>query len=142
MHAPAVIRRSGGSSRAFRVQINPLEAVRCYFCRCVNWLTFIYPVVSGYLAPGLGLIWLIWARLVFFGLYGRCRKAQFGVSRRRRRGTGIASSVDCRRLSIRELATTAEFEFCGAIAPTGDSRAYRSYHALRELQLGVLSAQH
>jgi glutathione S-transferase len=43
--------------RAFRVQMNTLEQVVMFLP--VLWLATIYPVLSGYLAPGLGLIWVI-----------------------------------------------------------------------------------
>jgi glutathione S-transferase len=43
--------------RAFRVQMNTLEQVVLFLP--LLWLATIYPVVSGYLAPGFGLLWLI-----------------------------------------------------------------------------------
>jgi glutathione S-transferase len=43
--------------RAFRVQMNTLEQVVLFLP--LLWLATVYPVVSGYLAPGLGLIWII-----------------------------------------------------------------------------------
>jgi len=43
--------------RAFRVQMNTLEQFVLFLP--LLWLATVYPVVSGYLAPGLGLIWLI-----------------------------------------------------------------------------------
>ena len=43
--------------RAFRVQMNTLEQVVLFLP--VLWLATVYPVVSGYLAPGLGLVWII-----------------------------------------------------------------------------------
>ena len=43
--------------RAFRVQMNTLEQSVLFLP--LLWLATLYPVLSGYLAPGLGLIWLI-----------------------------------------------------------------------------------
>ncbi len=43
--------------RAFRVQTNTLEQVVLFLP--LLWLATVYPVVSGYLAPGLGLVWLM-----------------------------------------------------------------------------------
>jgi glutathione S-transferase len=43
--------------RAVRVQMNTLEQVVLFLP--VLWLATLYPVVSGYLAPGLGLMWLV-----------------------------------------------------------------------------------
>jgi glutathione S-transferase len=43
--------------RAFRVQMNTLEQFVLFLP--VLWLATIYPVLSGYLAPGLGFVWLI-----------------------------------------------------------------------------------
>jgi glutathione S-transferase len=56
VHAPAV---SGPPEfeRAFRVQMNTLEQVVLFLP--VLWLATVYPVVSGYLAPGLGFLWLV-----------------------------------------------------------------------------------
>jgi glutathione S-transferase len=56
VHAPAV---SGPPEfeRAFRVQMNTLEQVVLFLP--VLWLATVYPVVSGYLAPGLGFVWLV-----------------------------------------------------------------------------------
>jgi glutathione S-transferase len=56
VHAPAV----GGPpefERAFRVQMNTLEQVVLFLP--VLWLATVYPVVSGYLAPGFGFVWLV-----------------------------------------------------------------------------------
>ena len=56
VNAPAV---SGPPEfeRAFRVQMNTLEQVVLFLP--VLWLATVYPVVSGYLAPGLGFLWLV-----------------------------------------------------------------------------------
>jgi glutathione S-transferase len=56
IHAPAV---SGAPEfeRAFRVQMNTLEQTVLFLPAL--WLATIYPVLSGYLAPALGLIWLV-----------------------------------------------------------------------------------
>ena len=43
--------------RAVRVQMNTLEQSVLFLP--LLWLAAVYPVVSGYLAPGLGLVWLI-----------------------------------------------------------------------------------
>ena len=43
--------------RAFRVQMNTLEQVVLFLP--LLWLATVYPVLSGYLAPGLGLVWLV-----------------------------------------------------------------------------------
>jgi glutathione S-transferase len=43
--------------RAFRVQMNTLEQFVLFLP--VLWLATVYPVVSGYLAPGLGFVWLV-----------------------------------------------------------------------------------
>jgi glutathione S-transferase len=56
VHAPAMT-GAPEFERAIRVQMNTLEQFVLFLP--VLWLATIYPVVSGYLAPGLGLIWLI-----------------------------------------------------------------------------------
>lgn len=63
--APAV---SGAPEfeRAFRVQMNTLEQFVLFLP--LLWLATVYPVVSGYLAPGLGLLWLV-GRLLFSAGY-------------------------------------------------------------------------
>jgi glutathione S-transferase len=43
--------------RAFRVQMNTLEQFVLFVP--LLWLATVYPVISGYLAPGLGLLWLV-----------------------------------------------------------------------------------
>ena len=44
----------------------------------VLWLATIYPVVSGFLAPGLGLIWLIGRVLYSFGYMADASKRSSG----------------------------------------------------------------
>ena len=43
--------------RAFRVQMNTLEQSVLFLP--LLWLATVYPVLSGYLAPGLGFVWLV-----------------------------------------------------------------------------------
>jgi glutathione S-transferase len=52
--------------RAFHVQMNTLEQFVIFLP--LLWLATVYPVVSGYLAPGLGLVWLV-GRLLFSAGY-------------------------------------------------------------------------
>ena len=52
--------------RAFRVQMNTLEQFVLFLP--LLWLATVYPVVSGYLAPGLGVVWLV-GRLLFSSGY-------------------------------------------------------------------------
>jgi glutathione S-transferase len=56
VHAPAMT-GAPEFERAFRVQMNTLEQMVLFLP--VLWLASVYPVLSGYLAPGLGLIWII-----------------------------------------------------------------------------------
>ena len=56
VHAPAMT-GAPEFERAFRVQMNTLEQMVLFLP--VLWLATVYPVLSGYLAPGLGLIWII-----------------------------------------------------------------------------------
>lgn len=62
--------------RAFRVQMNTLEQVVLFLP--VLWLATIYPVVSGYLAPGLGLMWLIGRVLYASGYMTEAAKRSSG----------------------------------------------------------------
>lgn len=62
--------------RAFRVQMNTLEQSVLFLP--VLWLATIYPVVSGYLAPGLGLIWLIGRILYASGYMAEAAKRSSG----------------------------------------------------------------
>jgi glutathione S-transferase len=43
--------------RAVRVQMNTLEQFVLFLP--LLWLATVYPVVSGYLAPGFGFVWLV-----------------------------------------------------------------------------------
>ena len=62
--------------RAFRVQMNTLEQVVLFLP--VLWLATIYPVLSGYLAPGLGLVWLIGRVLYSLGYMAAAAKRSSG----------------------------------------------------------------
>ena len=62
--------------RAFRVQMNTLEQSVLFLP--VLWLATIYPVVSGYLAPGLGLVWLIGRFLYASGYMAEAAKRSSG----------------------------------------------------------------
>jgi glutathione S-transferase len=61
VHAPAMT-GAPEFERAFRVQMNTLEQSVLFLP--VLWLATLYPMFSGYLAPGLGLVWLI-GRLMY-----------------------------------------------------------------------------
>jgi glutathione S-transferase len=56
VHAPAVT-GAPEFERAFRVQMNTLEQFVLFLP--LLWLATVYPVISGYLAPGLGFVWLV-----------------------------------------------------------------------------------
>jgi glutathione S-transferase len=56
VHAPAVT-GAPEFERAFRVQMNTLEQIVLFLP--LLWLATLYPVLSGYLAPGLGVVWLL-----------------------------------------------------------------------------------
>jgi glutathione S-transferase len=56
VNAPAVT-GAPEFERAFRVQMNTLEQSVLFLP--LLWLATVYPVVSGYLAPGFGFLWLI-----------------------------------------------------------------------------------
>ena len=62
--------------RYLRVQMNTLEQVVLFLP--VLWLATIYPVFSGYLAPGLGLIWIIGRVLYASGYMAEARKRSSG----------------------------------------------------------------
>jgi glutathione S-transferase len=62
--------------RAVRVQMNTLEQVVLFLP--VLWLATIYPVLSGYLAPGLGLIWIIGRILYASGYMAEAAKRSAG----------------------------------------------------------------
>jgi glutathione S-transferase len=73
--APAVI-GAPEFERAFRVQMNTLEQVVLFLP--VLWLATVYPVVSGYLAPGLGLVWIIGRVLYASGYMAEAAKRSSG----------------------------------------------------------------
>jgi glutathione S-transferase len=56
VNAPAVT-GAPEFERAFRVQMNTLEQSVLFLP--VLWLATVYPVVSGYLAPAFGFVWLV-----------------------------------------------------------------------------------
>jgi glutathione S-transferase len=56
VNAPAVT-GAPEFERAFRVQMNTLEQSVLFLP--LLWLATVYPVVSGYLAPGFGFVWLV-----------------------------------------------------------------------------------
>ena len=62
--------------RAFRVQMNTLEQVVLFLP--LLWLATMYPVVSGYLAPGLGLVWLFGRVLYSKGYMAEAAKRSSG----------------------------------------------------------------
>jgi glutathione S-transferase len=65
VHAPAMT-GAPEFERAFRVQMNTLEQSMLFLP--VLWLATLYPVLSGYLAPGLGFVWLV-GRLLYSSGY-------------------------------------------------------------------------
>jgi glutathione S-transferase len=73
--APAVT-GAAEFERAFRVQMNTLEQVVLFLP--VLWLATVYPVVSGYLAPGLGLVWIIGRVLYASGYMAEAAKRSSG----------------------------------------------------------------
>jgi glutathione S-transferase len=75
VHAPAVT-GAPEFERAFRVQMNTLEQSVLFLP--VLWLATVYPVVSGYLAPGLGLIWLAGRILYAVGYMAEAPKRSSG----------------------------------------------------------------
>ncbi len=75
VNAPAVT-GAPEFERAFRVQMNTLEQVVLFLP--VLWLATVYPVVSGYLAPGLGLIWIIGRVLYASGYMAEAAKRSSG----------------------------------------------------------------
>jgi glutathione S-transferase len=62
--------------RAVRVQMNTLEQVVLFLP--LLWLATIYPVLSGYLAPGLGLVWIIGRILYASGYLADAAKRSSG----------------------------------------------------------------
>jgi glutathione S-transferase len=75
VNAPAVT-GAPEFERAFRVQMNTLEQVVLFLP--LLWLATIYPVLSGYLAPGLGLIWIIGRILYSTGYMADAAKRSSG----------------------------------------------------------------
>jgi glutathione S-transferase len=75
VHAPAVT-GAPEFERAFRVQMNTLEQFVLFLP--LLWLATVYPVVSGYLAPGLGVIWLIGRVLYASGYMAEAAKRSTG----------------------------------------------------------------
>jgi glutathione S-transferase len=75
VQAPAV---SGAPEfeRAFRVQMNTLEQTVLFLP--VLWLATIYPILSGYLAPGLGLLWLVGRFMYASGYMAEAAKRSSG----------------------------------------------------------------
>jgi glutathione S-transferase len=62
--------------RAFRVQMNTLEQFVLFLP--LLWLATVYPVLSGYLAPGLGLVWIIGRVLYATGYMAEAAKRSSG----------------------------------------------------------------
>jgi glutathione S-transferase len=62
--------------RAFRVQMNTLEQSVMFLP--LLWLATVYPVLSGYLAPGLGLVWIIGRVLYASGYMADPKKRSSG----------------------------------------------------------------
>jgi glutathione S-transferase len=62
--------------RSVRVQMNTLEQVVLFLP--LLWLATVYPVVSGYLAPGLGFIWLVGRVLYASGYMADAAKRSSG----------------------------------------------------------------
>jgi glutathione S-transferase len=75
VHAPAMT-GAPEFERAVRVQMNTLEQVVLFLP--VLWLATVYPVLSGYLAPGLGLIWIIGRILYASGYMADAAKRSSG----------------------------------------------------------------
>jgi glutathione S-transferase len=62
--------------RAIRVQMNTLEQFVLFLP--LLWLATIYPVLSGYLAPGLGFVWLVGRVLYCSGYMADAAKRSLG----------------------------------------------------------------
>jgi glutathione S-transferase len=62
--------------RAVRVQMNTLEQFVLFLP--LLWLATLYPVVSGYLAPGLGFVWLVGRVLYASGYMAEAGKRSLG----------------------------------------------------------------
>ena len=77
VHAPAVT-GAPEFERAFRVQMNTLEQFVLFLP--LLWLATVYPVVSGYFAPGLGLIWIVGRALYASGYMADPAKRGLGFN--------------------------------------------------------------
>src|ERR1700685_1868437 len=77
VNAPAVT-RPPEFERAFRVQMNPLEQFVLFLP--LLWLATMYPVLSGYLAPGLGFVWLVGRVLYSSGYMADPAKRSLGFN--------------------------------------------------------------
>jgi glutathione S-transferase len=75
VHAPAVT-GAPEFERAFRVQMNTLEQFVLFLP--LLWLATVYPVVSGYLAPGFGFVWLVGRILYASGYMAEAAKRSSG----------------------------------------------------------------
>jgi glutathione S-transferase len=64
--------------RAFRVQMNTLEQFVLFLP--LLWLATVYPVLSGYLAPGLGLVWIVGRVLYASGYMADPAKRSLGFN--------------------------------------------------------------
>src|ERR1700748_1506822 len=94
VHAPAVT-GAPEFERAFRVQMNTLEQYVMFLP--VLWLATVYPVLSGYLAPGLGLIWLVGRVLYVRGYMAEAAKRSSGFLIA---GVALLALLACLWLSI------------------------------------------
>ena len=77
VHAPAVT-GAREFEQAFRVQMNTLEQFVLFLP--LLWLATVYQVVSGYLAPGLGLVWLVGRVLYASGYMADPAKRSLGFN--------------------------------------------------------------
>ena len=75
VHAPTMT-GAPEFERALRVQMNTLEQFVLFLP--VLWLATIYPVLSGYLAPGLGFVWLVGRVLYCSGYMADAAKRSLG----------------------------------------------------------------
>jgi glutathione S-transferase len=75
VHAPAMT-GAAEFERAIRVQMNTLEQFVLFLP--VLWLATVYPVVSGYLAPALGFVWLVGRVLYASGYMADAAKRSLG----------------------------------------------------------------
>jgi glutathione S-transferase len=75
VHAPAMT-GAPEFERAVRVQMNTLEQFVLFLP--LLWLATVYPVVSGYLAPGFGFVWLLGRVLYASGYMADAAKRSSG----------------------------------------------------------------